>query len=144
MYFEHHIGGFGMIIKILALVALMAAMLSLAVAANPMDLIPAPIQEHVNVSPQEIQKKAMEHIAQGNLTKEHIGQDIINATQKELKEQAIEHLNENLNITPDQLQQKAKEELQRQATQKVQQPGFEAILALAVILGVTFILRRRN
>ena len=132
-----------MITKILSLVALIAALLSLAGAVNPMDLIPAPIQEHVNVSPQEIQKKAIEHIAEGNLTKEHIGQDI-NASKKELKEQAIEHLNENLNITPDQLQQKAKEELQRQTAQRVQQPGFEAILALAVILGITFFLRRRN
>jgi PGF-CTERM protein len=132
-----------MITKLLTLIGLMVATLSTALAANPVDLIAAPIQEHVNISQQEIQKKAMEHITQGNLTKEHIGQDI-NATKNELKEQAIEHLNENLNITPDQLQQKAKEELQRQATQKVQQPGFEAILALAGILGITFFLRRRN
>ena len=73
-----------------------------------MDVLPTPIREQVNVSPQEIQKKAIEHIAQGNLTKEHISQDI-NATKKELKEQAIEHLNESLsNITQEQLQQKSK------------------------------------
>ena len=113
-------------------------------AANPVDLIAAPIQEHVNISPQELPKKAIEHIEQGNLTREHIGQDIIDATQKELKEQAIEHLNENLNITPDQLQQKAKEELKRQAAQKIQQPGFESILALAGILGASLFLRRLN
>ncbi len=133
-----------MITKILGLVALMAAMLSLAVAANQVDLIPASIQEHINLSPEEIQKKAIEHITQeGNLTREHLDQDI-NATKKELKEKVKEHLNENLNMTPEQLQQKAKEELKRQATQKVQQPGFEAILALAGILGVTFFLRRKS
>ena len=132
-----------MIAKLLILIALMVATLSAAIAANPVDLIAAPIKEHVNISQQEIKKKAIEHITQGNLTKEHIGQDI-NATKKELKEQAIEHLNENLNITPDQLQQKAKEELKRQAAQKIQQPGFEAILALAGILGASLFLRRLN
>jgi len=133
-----------MIIKILSLVALIAAVLSLAGALNPMNVLPTPIREQVNVSPQEIQKKAIQHIAQGNLTKEHISQDI-NATKKELKERAEEHLNESLsNITQEQLQQKAKEELQRQATQRVQQPGFEAILALVGILGITLFLRRRS
>ena len=73
-----------------------------------MDVLPTPIREQVNVSPQEIQKKAIEHIAQGNLTKEHISQDI-NATKEELKERAKEHLNESLsNITQEQLQQKSK------------------------------------
>jgi PGF-CTERM protein len=129
--------------KILGLIALMASMLSLAMAANSINLIPIPIQEHVNVTPQEIQKKAIEHIAQGNLTKAHLSQDL-NATKKELKEQAIAHLNESLNMTSEQLQQKAKEELKRQATQRVQQPGFEAILALVGILGFTLFLRRRS
>jgi len=112
-----------MITKILSLVALIAAMLSLAVAANPMDILPTPIREQMNVSPQEIQKKAIEHIAQGNLTKEHISQDI-NATKEELKERAKEHLNESLsNITQEQLQQKQKRSCSVRQHRESNNPG---------------------
>ena len=58
----------------------------------------------------------MEHIAQGNLTTEHINQDV-NATAEQLKRQAAKHLNQTLNITPGQLQQRATEELKNQVGQ---------------------------
>jgi hypothetical protein len=116
---------------------------STAMAVNPIDMIAAPLQGNSTLSPQELEKKAMEHIAQGNLTKEHISQDV-NATKEQLKKQALEQVNKSLNITPEQLQQRAKEELKNQVNQRVQQPGFDAILAVAGILGIAFALRRNN
>lgn len=127
----------------LIILALMTALSSNALAANPMDTIASTLQNNVNLSQQELEKKAVEHITQGNLTSEHISQDL-NATAKQLKKQAAQHINQTLNVTPDQLQQRAKEEISNQVNQRVRQPGFEAILAVAGILGIAFALRRNN
>ena len=127
----------------LIVLALMTALSSNAIAVSPVDMIASPLQSNINLSQQELEKKAIEHIAQGNLTKEHISQDV-NATAELLKEQAAERINQTLNITPEQLRQRAKEELKNQVNQRVQQPGFEAILAVAGILGISLILRRNN
>ena len=92
-------------------------------------------------------QKAVQHIAEGNLTQEHISQEL-DATKQNLTMQAREklnqELNESLNLTPEQLQQKATEELKKQVNQKVQQPGFEYAFALAGILGTALILRRKR
>ncbi|HWQ20214.1 MAG TPA: PGF-CTERM sorting domain-containing protein [Methanotrichaceae archaeon] len=85
----------------------------------------------------------VEHIVQGNLTKEHLGQDA-NSTKEQLKNQAAEHINQSLNVTSEQLSKMAKEELTNQVNQKVQQPGFEYVFALTGILGTALILRRRH
>jgi PGF-CTERM protein len=114
-----------------------------AMAANPMDLMAAPLQDSLNLNATDLGKKALDHIAQGNLTQEHISQDI-NATKEQVKKEAVSQINQNLNITPEQIQQRAKEELQNQVSQKVQQPGFEALLALAGILGIAYVFSRRN
>jgi len=106
-------------------------------------MIAAPLQSNITLSAQELEKKAMEHIAQGNLTKEHISQEV-NATKEQLKKQVVERINKSLNVTPEQLQQRAKEELKNQVNQWVQQPGFESFLAIAGILGIAFVLKRRN
>lgn len=127
----------------LIILALMTALSSDAIAVNPVDMISSPLQNNFNLSQQELEKKAAEHIAQGNLTKEHISQDV-NATKEQLKKQALEQVNKTLNITSEQLQQRAKEELKNQVNQRVQQPGFEAILAVAGILGIAFALRRNT
>lgn len=127
----------------LIILALMAAMSSTAMAGITIDSIAAPPQEHANISQQEIEKKALEHIVQGNLTKEHLSQDV-DSTKEELKNQAVEHLNQSLNVTSEQLSQMAKEELKNQVNQKVQQPGFEYVLALTGILGTALALRRRH
>ena len=63
---------------------------------------------------------------------------------RETKEKLNQKLNESLNLTPEQLQQKATEELKKQVNQKVQQPGFEYVFALAGILGTALILRRKR
>lgn len=127
----------------LIILALMTALSSNVVAVNPMDMIASPFQSDVNLSQQELEKKAVEHIVQGNLTKEHIIQDV-NATKEQLKKQALEQVNKTLNITPEQLQQRAKEELKNQVNQRVQEPGFEVILAVASILGISLMLKRNN
>ncbi len=89
-----------------------------AMAANPMDLVAAPLQDNLNLNATDLGKKALEHIAQGNLTQEHISQDI-NATKEQVKNEAVGRINQNLNITPEQIQQRAKEELKNQVSQKV-------------------------
>jgi len=126
------------------------ALFPLAMAANPIDAIAAPLQEQVNVAGQELQQKAAQHILEGNLTSEHIAQDL-NSTKENLTEQAKAKLNEEinqklnqgLNLTPEQLSQRAGEELKKQVSQKMQAPGFEFILALTGFLGAIYSLRRR-
>ena len=126
------------------------ALFPLAMAANPIDAIAAPLQEQVNVAGQELQQKAAQHILEGNLTSEHIAQDL-NSTKENLTEQAKAKLNEEinqklnqgLNLTPEQLSQRAGEELKKQVSQKMPAPGFEFILALTGFLGAIYSLRRR-
>jgi preprotein translocase subunit SecF len=117
------------------------------IAQNPIDALTGSIQEQMNTVGQQLQQKAVQHITEGNLTQEHISQEL-NATRQNLTEQAKEKLqqklNQNLNLTPEQLQQKAVEEIKSQVSQKVQQPGFECIFALACILGTALIIRRKR
>ena len=121
----------------------LAALSFTGMAANPLDFVAAPLQSNINLDPQEQEKKAVEHMTQGNLTARHISQDV-NATKEQLKQQVAERINGSLNITPEQIQQRAKEELKNQVSQRVQQPGFESFLAIAGILGMGYALRRRN
>ncbi len=114
-----------------------------AIAANPLETIAAPLQENFNLDAQDLGNKAIEHAAQGNLTQEHISQDI-NATKEQLRKEAVQQINQNLNVTAEQLQQRAKDELQKQVNQKAQQPGFESIFALLGLAGIAFVLGRRN
>ncbi len=125
----------------LIIVTLAAILVPDAMAVNPIDMVPASLQENLNA--ENLQKKAVEHFVQGNLTQEHITQDI-NATKGQIQKEAIGQITQGLNVTSEQLEQKAKEELKNQVNQKVQQPGFESVLAVMGILGVAFILGRRN
>jgi hypothetical protein len=128
----------GLIIFALALTTLPGA-----IAANPIDTIAAPLQENLNVNAQDLEKKALEHIAQGNLTQEHISQDI-NATKEQLRKEAIDQINQGLNVTTKEVEQRAKEELQNQVNQRTQLPGFEALFALLGLMSIAFALGRRN
>jgi hypothetical protein len=69
----------GLVIFALALTAIPGA-----IAANPLETVAAPLQENLNLDAQDLGNKAIEHIAQGNLTQEHISQDI-NATKEQLR-----------------------------------------------------------
>jgi PGF-CTERM protein len=121
------------------------ALIPIAFAQTPIDAVTGPAQEQMNAMGQQLQQKAVQHIVEGNLTQEHISQEL-NATKQNLTEQAKEKLNqklnESLNLTPEQLQQKATEELKRQISQQV--PGFEYAFALAGIFGTALILRRKR
>ncbi len=114
-----------------------------AMAANPIDMIAAPLQENLNTNTQDLGNKALEHIAQGNLTQEHISQDI-NATKEQLRKEAVQQVNQGLNVTTEQIEQRAKEELKNQINQKVQQPGFEALFAIMGLLGIASLIARKN
>ena len=121
------------------------ALIPITFAQNPIDVVTGPAQEQMNAMGQQLQQKAVQHIVEGNLTQEHISQEL-NATKQNLTEQAKEKLNqklnESLNLTPEQLQQKATEELKRQVNQKV--PGVGALIALIGLLCVAFVIRRKN
>jgi PGF-CTERM protein len=125
-------------------VALLAS-IPIAFAQNPIDAVTRSVQEQMTTIGQQLQQKAVQHIVEGKITKEHISQEL-NATKQDLtmqaKEKLNQKLNENLNLTPEQLQQKATEELKRQVNQKV--PGFEALIALIGLLGVALVIGRKN
>ncbi len=118
------------------------AMIPITLAQNPIDAVTGPAQEQIDTVGQQLQQKAVQHIVEGNLTQEHISQEL-NATRQNLTEQAKgklnQKLNDSLNLTPEQLQQKATEELKRQVNQKI--PGFGAPIALIGLLCVAFVIR---
>jgi Skp family chaperone for outer membrane proteins len=118
-------------------------LMATALAQNPADTISSKVNEKINAAKQNLTQTAVEHVTEGNLTKEHLQKDI-NSTKEELKQKAVQSMNVNANITSGELQQKAKEELKNQVNQKVQQPGFEIILALTVVVLIAGILRRRD
>ena len=127
-----------------AAIALACMMLmATALAQNPADMISSKVNAQIDAAKQNLTQKAVERITEGNLTKESLQKDL-NATKEELKQKAVQTMNVNANITTGELQQKAKDELKNQMNQKVQQPGFEIILALTAIIFIVSILRRRD
>ncbi len=129
----------------LILMAYLLAVISIAAAQNPFEAVASSLQEQVNTAGQQLQEKAAKHVLEGNLTKEHIAQDL-NATKDNLTAQAIAKINQmDLNLSSEQLQQKATEELKRQASEKIkQQPGFEAALGILATLAAALLLWRRD
>ncbi len=120
---------------------LMLAMIAQAI--DPMDAITSKVSEQISVAPQNLTQKAVEHILEGNLTKEHLQQDI-NATEEQLKQTATEKIKQEVNNTTEQIQQKAKEEIDKQINQRLGQPGAQLALAMAGILATAYLLRRRD
>ncbi len=132
----------------MVVITALIALVSMASAQNPFDAAAGSLQSQVTAAGEQLQQKAAQHIAEGNLTQEHIAQDF-NATTENLTEKAKQELgqrlNQNLNITPAELEQRAKEELKNQLNQKLNQvPGFPAALAVLVILAAGCLIRRRN
>ena len=135
-------------ISYMVVIAALLALVSMASAQNPFDAAAESLQSQVTAAGEQLQQKAVQHIAEGNLTQEHIAQDF-NATTENLTEKAKQELgqklNQNLNITPAELEQRAKEELKNQLNQKLnQQPGFPAVLAVLVIFAAGCLIKRRN
>lgn len=125
--------------------ATLIALISTASAQNPLDAVAGSLQDQLNSAGSQLQQKAVQHALDGNLTQEHLTQDL-NAAREEIVGEAAGKINQNLNLTAQQLQeqvqQKAKEELQNQVNQAAKQPGFEGILAIAGILAVALLIRR--
>lgn len=125
----------------IAAIALLT-LLPTVIAQNPIADLTGSVQEQVNTAGQQLKQNAVQHIVEGNLTQEHISQDL-NATTEQLRKDALDKINPALNVTSEKLEQKAKEELKEQLDKNVPLPGFEYASALAGILGTALILRRR-
>ncbi|MBN1235928.1 MAG: hypothetical protein JW999_07760 [Methanotrichaceae archaeon] len=123
-------------------------MILAASTQNPIEAAAGSILDQMNAAGQRLPENAVSHILEGNLSQEHIAQDL-NSTKENLTEQArakiTQKIGENLNLTPEQLQQKAEEELKRQVSERIQQqPGFGSALALLAILAAVSLVRRRG
>ncbi|MCX6673474.1 MAG: PGF-CTERM sorting domain-containing protein [Methanothrix sp.] len=129
----------------LILMAALLAMILTAAAQNPIEAAAGSLQEQMNTAGQQLQEKAVQHVLEGNLSQEHIAQDL-NAGKDNLTAQARAKINQmNLNLTPEQLQQKAAEELKKQLSEQIKkQPGFEAALAILATLAAAVLIRQRN
>jgi uncharacterized protein with von Willebrand factor type A (vWA) domain len=129
----------------LILMAALFAMITNATAQNPLEAAASSLQEQVNAAGQQIQEKAIEHALEGNLTQEHIAQEL-NATKDNLTAQATAKITQiSQNLSSEQLQQKATEELKKQVSEKIkEQPGFESALGILATLAAFGLLRRRN
>lgn len=127
------------------LAATLIALISTVSAQNPFDAVAGSLQDQVNSAGSQLQQKAAQHVLEGNLTQEHLAQDL-NSAKKELEGQAAKKINPNLNLTAEQLQQqiqqKANEELKNQASAMAKQPGFDGFLAIAGIFAVALLMRR--
>jgi fatty acid-binding protein DegV len=131
-----------------AVIAALLALISVASAQNLIESFAGSLQSQATAAGEQLQQKAVQHIAEGNLTQEHIAQDF-NKTAENLTEKAKQELgqklNQNLNISPAELEQRAKEELKNQLNQKLkQQPGFPAALAVLSVFAAVGLIRRRD
>jgi len=52
------------------------ALIPITFAQTPIDAVTGPAQEQMNAMGQELQQKAVQHIVEGNLTQEHISQEL--------------------------------------------------------------------
>jgi hypothetical protein len=135
-------------ISYVAVIAAFLALISVASAQNPVESFAGSLQSQVTTAGEQLSQKAAQHIAEGNMTQEHIAQDFNNTAENltEMAKQELgQKLNQNLNISPAELEQRAKEELKNQLNQKLNsQPGFPAALAVLVILAAGCLIKRRN
>lgn len=124
-------------------IAVMLAYLMMIAASgqNPSDVISSQVNEQINAAKQNLTQKAVEHILAGNLTEEHFRKDL-NATGEKLKQTAAEKIKQNVSLTPEELGERAKTELENQARQRVQQPGFDVLFALSALAVAAGIYRR--
>lgn len=132
--------------KITAILVLISIVLPSAIAATPLDEAATSLKSQVvkqaNITGTGIEQRAVERILEGNLTKERIRSDV-NATKQEIKQRAVQKINQEIDNTTEDLQQKVKSELTNQVNSTAEQPGFEAAFALAGIIAACVFLRRR-
>jgi hypothetical protein len=96
-------------ISYVAVIAAFLALISVASVAsaqNPVESFAGSLQSRVEATGEQLQRKAAQHIVEGNLTQEHIAQDF-NRTAENLtkmaKQELGQKLNQDLNITPAEL-----------------------------------------
>jgi hypothetical protein len=123
--------------------ALCLVVVSVALILTAISGTAVPVQEHIGSAQSELQKKATEVLIEGNLSSEKLSQEV-NDTANVLKKQAVGHINETINISQSELEKRAKEEIQKQASQAIAQPGFELPLAMACVALCSLILRKRK
>ena len=132
------------VVRLVFVVGLLA-IVSTTAAQNPIESVTGYITEQVNAAEQQIQEKAVQHVLEGNLTREHISADL-NATKDNLTEIARAKINQEIdeskNLTPEQIKTTAEEELKRRMSQ--QQPGFEGFLTLLAALAAVGLMGRRE
>lgn len=130
---------------------LLAALVAMASSASA--LVPAPsanesLQDKIGAEGLQLRDKSVKNLLEGNLTRDSISKDI-NATKQNLtnlaRRKIVGEIDENLNQTADQIEQKAREELQKRLGQEAMpQPGFGATLAILVSLASAGLIRRRD
>jgi sensor histidine kinase YesM len=132
------------VVRLVFVVGLLV-IVSTTTAQNPIESVSGSIREQLNTAGQQIQEKAVQHALEGNLTDEHIFADL-NATKDNLTEIARAKINQEIdeskNLTSEQIETKAEEELKRRMSQ--QQPGFEGFLALLAALASVGLMGRRE
>jgi hypothetical protein len=123
-----------------AFAAMAALMLSLQAvsAASPIDLASTPVQENINNVGQELQQRAVQYVQEGNFSASHLTA-LLNETKDDLMRQASEQLNQNLPLSSEELQQRAKEELE---SRSAQMPGFEMAFSIAGLFCAVILARR--
>ncbi len=132
------------LIRIGISITILASIFMLTVAsqaANPLDAIASQVSKQAYIAQQNSTQNAVEHFVQGNLTQEHLQQDI-NSTKVQIKQRAEEIVKQQVNNTTAQIQQKAQEEINKQVNKSFQQPGFELVFALMIVLLTAYLLRR--
>jgi hypothetical protein len=131
-------------LPLLIVLGCLFAMATSVEAQNPLEVAAGSLQEQINSAGQQLQEKAVQHALEGNLTQEHIAQDL-NATKENLTNQATEKIVQiSQNLTAEGLQQKAAEELKKQVNEQIkQQPGFEVSWGILASLTAFGLLRKR-
>jgi small-conductance mechanosensitive channel len=131
-------------LPLLIILACLLAMATTAEAQNNLDAAAGSLQEQINAAGQQLQEKAVQHALEGNLTQEHITQEL-NATKEDLTNQATEKIVQiSQNLTSEGLQQKAAEQLKTQVSEQIKkQPGFEVSMGILASLAAFGLLRRR-
>lgn len=132
-------------LPLLILLAGFLSMATIAEAQNPLEAAAGSLQEQISAAGQQLQEKAVQHAIEGNLTSEHIARDL-NTTKDDLTNQATEKIVQiSQNLTAEQIQQKAAEELKTQVNEQIkQQPGFEISLGILASLAAFRLLRKRD
>jgi hypothetical protein len=133
--------------KIIAPLVIMAALLNLASASNPLedasDSLKSQVVEKANITGTGIEQRAVKSILEGNYSSEKMRDDV-NATKKEIKQRAVQKINSEIDNASEGLKQKVASDLKSQVNATAQQPGFESACALLALAALCAFLQKRR